>query len=87
MMIDSQNDTSKHIQNRVSSPHSKENVSIPVILTSSNPFVKANHIMPQQPGQRIRQTHFLNLTTNQPNFTKVVSPKSFYLPGPVVSPR
>lgn len=87
MMIDSQNDTSRHIQNRVSSPHSKENSSIPVILTSSTPFTKANHIQPQQPGQRILQTHFLNLTTNQPNFTKVVSPKSFYVPGPVVSPR
>lgn len=88
MMIDSQNDTSKIIQNRVSSPQRKENTPVPHILTSSSHFTKINQFQPQQhTGQRILQTHFINVTANQPNFTKVVSPKSFYATGPVMSPR
>ena len=58
------------------------------MLTSSASFVKSNHVQPQQlPGQTILQTHFLNLTTNQPKITKVVSPKSFNSSGPVVGPK
>jgi len=88
MMIDAQNDSAKLVYNRVSGIQSKENTSIPLMLTSSTPFIKSNHIQPQpQPGQRILQTHFLNLTTNQPKMTKVASPKSFNASGPVISPK
>ena len=85
MMIDAQNDTAKLIQNRVSSPQSKENTVIPLMLTSSTTFAKPSHAQPQQPPpQRILQTHFLNLTTNQPKMNKVASPKSSNVSGPVV---